>query len=235
MLPARKRAGPARGERTDPVMRLATRWHTLASSLALASGLAVSSEALAQSSSDKASPPVAGAPAAGEAQDARDARRVKLDALFASLKNAGGEEEAKEFVDEIWRLWGQSGRADVDAMMARALGGMQSRDVGLANLLLDEVVDMAPEFAEGWNRRATLRYLVGDHEGSLSDIEKVIALEPRHFGALAGRAMIHAAAERWQPALADYRAALAVNPFLPERLRVLPMLQRKASEGDRRL
>lgn len=213
-------------------MRLGTRLHVLATVVALAAGLAAPAGTLAQA------PPETPPPAASEANDVREAweaRRAKLDALFGTLKTAGSDEEAATFVEEIWRLWGQSGRADVDALMARALGGMQSRDVGLANLLLDEVVDMAPEFAEGWNRRATLRYLVGDHEGSLNDIEKVLALEPRHFGALAGRAMIHAAAERWQPALADYRAALALNPFLPERLRVLPMLQRKASEGDRRL
>lgn len=159
----------------------------------------------------------------------------KLDALFASLKKAGSEAEAREFTEEIWRLWNQSGRPDIDAMMARAFGGMQSRDIGLANLLLDEVIEQAPDFAEGWNRRATLRYLTGDNEGSLLDIEKTLALEPRHFGALAGRAMIHAATERWKEAVTDYRAALTVNPFLPERLNVLPMLERKAYGDAKKL
>ncbi len=174
-------------------------------------------------------------PAATDGPEAKAARNARLDALFASLQKAGSDAEAEHFVDEIWRLWTESGRQDVDAMMARALGGMQNRDVGLANLLLDAVIDMAPDFAEGWNRRATLRYLVGDHEGSLIDIDKTLSLEPRHFGALAGRAMIHAAAERWEPALADYKAALAINPFLPERQRVLPMLQQKAAGEGKKL
>lgn len=205
---------------------------TLVATVALLGVLAAASQpAKAQQPPVEANP----APSAAEAEHAQRQRNAKLDALFASLGKASTDDEAKEFVDEIWRLWGQSGRADVDAMMARALGGMQTRDIGLANLLLDEVVDMAPGFAEGWNRRATLRYLTGDHEGSLLDIEKTLALEPRHFGALAGRAMIHAAAERWKPALADYKAALAVNPFLPERLRVLPMLERKAAGDSKQL
>ena len=168
-------------------------------------------------------------PSTVEAQSAEAARQrtSRLDALFASLGNARDDAEAAEFVAEIWRVWSLSGRPDVDALMARAGGGMQSRDFGLASLLLDEVVDIAPDFAEGWNRRATLRFMMSDHPQSLADIEKVLALEPRHFGALAGRAMIHIAAERWKPALEAYRAALAVNPFLLERHRIVPELERK--------
>lgn len=174
-------------------------------------------------------------PVSGDAVEAHRARLAKLDALFGALQKSGGDAEANAYVDEIWRLWGQSGRSDVDALMARALGGMQTQHVGLANLLLDEVVEIAPDFAEGWNRRATLRYLTGDHDGSLLDIEKTLTLEPRHFGAIAGRAMIHMAAGRWQEALDNYKAALKVNPFLPERLRVLPMLEQKVGAESKKL
>ena len=69
--------------------------------------------------------------------------------------------------------------------------------------------------------------MMSEHEGSLADIDKVLALEPRHFGALAGRAMIHMAAERWKPALEAFRAALAANPFLNERHRIIPELERR--------
>lgn len=211
-----------------------TAW-LIAALLAVASSVAGSAPGSAQQTQEQQSQEKTSPPSAAESPEARAARLARLDALFASLKRAGSDAEAEPFVDEIWRLWTESGRSDVDAMMARALGGMQSRDVGLANLLLDAVIDMAPDFAEGWNRRATLRFLVGDHEGSLVDIDKTLSLEPRHFGALAGRAMIHAAAERWEPALADYKAALAINPFLPERLRVLPLLQQKAAGEGKKL
>jgi tetratricopeptide (TPR) repeat protein len=71
---------------------------------------------------------------------------------------------------------------------------------------------------------------MSEHERSLSDIEKVLALEPRHFGALAGRGMIHAHAGRWKEALDAYRDALAVNPFLKERSTIVPELERRAGE-----
>lgn len=161
---------------------------------------------------------------AGEAGRQRNAR---LDALFRSLRQSRDEAEAREIVAEIWRAWTTSGRANVDALMQQAGAGMASRNYGLASMLLDEVVEIAPEYAEGWNRRATLRFMMSDHATSLADIDKALALEPRHFGALAGRAMIHMAAERWKMALEAYRAALAINPFLAERQQVIPELERR--------
>lgn len=175
-------------------------------------------------------PPVARAqtpPAPVVPQDNEAASKAKLDALFLALRKAQSDAEAAEFVAEIWRQWMISGKREVDVLMQRAIEGMQARDFGLASLLLDEVVEQAPEFAEGWNRRATLRYMMGDHKGSLADIEKTLALEPRHFGALAGRGLIYIAAEDWQSALEAYRAAVAINPYLVERNRVLPELEKR--------
>lgn len=170
--------------------------------------------------------------AQAEGQDAAAAaRKARLDALFTALSGAAGDAEAQELVREIWETWLQSGRDDVDLLMQQAAAGMGTRNFGVASLLLDEVVGLAPGFAEGWNRRATLRFMMGDYAGSEEDIAKVLALEPRHFGALSGRAMIHMAAQRWREALEAYRAALAVNPFLPERTRVLPELERRIGEG----
>lgn len=154
-----------------------------------------------------------------------------LDALFAALHRSAGDAEADAVVAQIWATWSGSGKSDIDLMMAKASGAMQSRNYGLAVLLLDEVVDEAPLFAEGWNRRATLRFTMGDHAGALADVDKVLALEPRHFGALAGRGMIHMAAEKWEQALEAWRAALKANPFLKERHGVIPELQRRVEKG----
>jgi tetratricopeptide (TPR) repeat protein len=174
------------------------------------------------------SPPVAAQLAPPSTTPAPDTQRAALDAAFAALARAGSEAEAADLAETIARMLGRSGREDVDALMARAYGAMAARDVGIASILLDEVVELAPEFAEGWNRRATLRWLMGDAEGSLADIARVLALEPRHFGALAGRARIHADAGRHKEALADLRRALAIHPLLPGRLRLLPELERRA-------
>jgi tetratricopeptide (TPR) repeat protein len=116
--------------------------------------------------------------------------------------------------------------------MERAKAAMDRLDYGLARMLLDEVVDIAADFAEGWNRRATLLFIMGEHAASLADIDRVLALEPRHFGALAGRGMIHVAAERWREALAAYRQALAINPHLGERHRLIPALEKRV-EGQK--
>jgi len=158
-------------------------------------------------------------------------RTARLDALFATLGAATTDSEATAVVAEIWTTWTRSGRPDVDRLMEEAGAGMETQNFGVSSMLLDEVVALAPDFAEGWNRRATLRFTMGDLAGAEADIAKVLALEPRHFGALSSRAMINMRSGLWQQALDAYRAALAANPFLPERHEVVPVLERKAREG----
>lgn len=181
-----------------------------------------------------------GAPAAAQTPPAASApenplafsasRSATLDALFAALGKAGDDDAAREIVPEIWRAWSLSGRAEIDTLMMQAGVAMAQRHIALASNLLDDVIALAPDFAEGWNQRATLRWMIGDHPGSQADIDKVLALEPRHFGALAGRAMMFIEAERFSEALAVYRQALAVNPFLAERHQVIPMLEKKIEQ-----
>lgn len=166
------------------------------------------------------------------AADAARQRAQALDALFASLAKATSPDEAQALTVEIWRQWTQSGQPAVDLLMGQAAGAMAGRNYGLAVLLLDEIVDTAPLFAEGWNRRATLRFVMGEHERSLADIAKVLALEPRHFGALVGRGMIHTTASRWKDALTAYRAALAINPYIGEAKSIIPALEQKV-EGEK--
>ena len=157
-------------------------------------------------------------------------RARALDALFKGLKAARGDDEADAVVARIWEVWMRSGRADVDRLMEEGIGYLSVRQLGAAHDRFSEAIEAAPGFAEAWNKGATVLFLMSEHEQSLSDIEKVLAIEPRHFGALAGRGMIHAQAGRWKEALDAYYQALAVNPFLKERATIIPELERRAGE-----
>ena len=155
-----------------------------------------------------------------------------LDALFLSLRAARGEAEADVIVAEIWKAWMSSGRPEVDRVLNEGISYLALGLYASARDRFSQAIEAAPDFAEAWNKRARVLYLMNEYDRSLDDIEKVMALEPRHFGALAGRATIHAHAGRWKEALAAFRAALAVNPFLKERQTVLPDLERRV-EGER--
>jgi tetratricopeptide (TPR) repeat protein len=158
------------------------------------------------------------------------ARAQRLDELFGRLKAAGDEREAQAAVAEIWRLWLRSGKPDLDAAMDEAAGLVGAGHPALALPKLDAILARAPDWAEAWNKRATALYLLGEHDRSLADIARVLALEPRHFGALSGLGLVRMARGEHREALAAYRRALAVNPFLAERHELIPALERKVGD-----
>ena len=167
------------------------------------------------------SPPASAAP---------NERAQRLEALFRRLASTDDAIEGDTIVDEIWRVWLQSGRTEIDAMMQKALALLEAGEPQAAMTLLDAIVARAPDWPEGWNKRATVLYLLDEYDKSLADIDRVLALEPRHFGALAGRGLIHIAREDYRAALYDYRRAHAVNPFLRGAAEIIPSLERKAGE-----
>jgi tetratricopeptide (TPR) repeat protein len=157
-------------------------------------------------------------------------RAVRLDALFTRLASTDDADEGDTIVEEIWRVWLQSGRPEIDALMQKILALLQAGEPRAAMPLLDAIVERAPDWAEGWNKRATVLYVLDEYDRSLADIDKVLALEPRHFGALAGRGLIHIAKENYRAALDDYRRARAVNPFLQGAAQMIPTLERRIGE-----
>ena len=112
----------------------------------------------------------------------------------------------------LWTLWSRSGDAALDALMARGVGEMQAGEHAAAIASFGEVVKRKPDFAEGWNKRATVYYLAGEYDKSIADCAEVLKRNPRHFGALSGLGQIYTALERYEEALAWYRKALDVNP-----------------------
>ena len=121
---------------------------------------------------------------------------------------------AKAIEDRIWALWQASGSDTVDLLMTRVKQASDAGNYDLALRLLDAIIEIRPQFVEAWNRRATIFFLKKDYSDSLSDIEHVLAKEPRHFGALAGLGTILEEVGDDKHALEAYRKALAVHPHL---------------------
>jgi len=138
----------------------------------------------------------------------------RLPGLFDRLKAAASPEEAADAEGRIWAIWHVSGDETIDRMMAEGVNAMTFRDLDRALAVFDAMVGKAPNFAEAWNKRATVRYLRGEYRGSIADIERTLALEPRHFGALSGLGLVHLAQGNEAEALGAFDRALAVHPHL---------------------
>ena len=102
----------------------------------------------------------------------------------------------------------------LELLMNRVILRMGIQEYGEALRLLDAIVTISPEFAEGWNKRATVYYLLGRYEDSISDVEKTLDLEPRHFGALSGLGLIYNRLDKDAAALDAFERALMINPHL---------------------
>jgi tetratricopeptide (TPR) repeat protein len=135
-----------------------------------------------------------------------------LDTLFAELKRQPDEKQAKRISERIWAKWRDSGSATANLLMQWAEKAIADNKNGLALDLLDQVVVLMPDYAEGWNRRATLNYAMGNHDKSMSDISRVLMLEPRHFGAIAGMAAILASSGNDELELRAWEQVLEIYP-----------------------
>lgn len=161
-------------------------------------------------------------PPQGPAEE-RTSREV-LDSLLDRL--AGSEDAATAQILEraILDGWMQSGSDTINLLMSRTVDAMQREDLPTALDFSNAMVELAPDFAEGWNKRATILYLLRDFKLSLSDVEKTLELEPRHFGALSGLGLIMLELGDKEGALLAFRKALAVHPFLENALKTVERL-----------
>jgi tetratricopeptide (TPR) repeat protein len=112
----------------------------------------------------------------------------------------------------LWLLWGRSGDAQVDALMARGTDEQQGGDYAAAIRTYSSVIALRPDFAEGWNRRATVYFLAGEFQRSIADCDEVLKRNPGHFGALAGLGQIYLELNRPTDALRWMQRALQANP-----------------------
>jgi tetratricopeptide (TPR) repeat protein len=125
----------------------------------------------------------------------------------------------------VWQIWSRSGDAAIDKLFARGVEQMAAAQLDDALKTFDSIVRRKPDFAEGWNKRATILFLLGRHKESLKDCDEVLKRNPNHFGALSGAGQIHLLLGNPQEALDFFRRAVNVNPGLEGPAQTIPLLE----------
>lgn len=150
------------------------------------------------------------------------------DALHKILSEAQGEDgqriaDAAEVA--LWSGWHLSGREEIDSALQRGMAMMEKKQMEEASRIFTEIINKCPEFAEGWNKRATANFVLKRYEDSLSDGLKTLQLKPRHFGCLAGLGMVHQAMGDNEQALKSFKAAVQVHPRIEGARRIAERLE----------
>jgi tetratricopeptide (TPR) repeat protein len=192
---------------------------------------------LAGAVSARAQPPVPTEPGplppqAEALEPAAPVEQNRLDKLFADLKRERNDKAAERIANFIREEWSRSGSASIDLLMQWSGKAMKEKKFDVALDFLDQVVVLAPDFAEGWNRRATVHYMMDSYAKSMADIEHALRLEPRHFGALSGMAAIYKLYDSKDAALDAYARVLTIYPMLRSaQEEVLKLADELAGEG----
>ena len=114
----------------------------------------------------------------------------------------------------LWRIWCESGDPEIDRLLRQGVEAMEGQDSKKAIAVFTQIIERRPAFAEGWNKRATARYVAHDFTGAVEDCVETLARNPNHFGALSGQGLCHMALGQYREAAAFFRRALEVHPHL---------------------
>jgi tetratricopeptide (TPR) repeat protein len=166
-------------------------------------------------------------PAPAQVQD----ESARLDELLGQLAEPGREDWEK-VEGEITRIWSQSGSPSMDLLLARGNEALEAEDYPAALEHFSALVDHAPGFAEGWNARATTYFLMGEFTLSIADVEHVLVLNPRHFGALAGLGFMLEQMDEPDMALRAFKAAQELNPNRPNVNDAVKRLERATGDAE---
>jgi len=161
-----------------------------------------------------------------------DQNDPRLDRLFAELKLATRQESADQIASEIWALWRETDDPVAAQALADGIQAMKTRQYRNAYQHFSAVIRQAPAFAEGWNARATVLYLMGAYRESIDDIRETLQREPRHFGALSGLGLIFLHQKQLGPAATAFRDALSINPHLPRIRATIERLESRQKSID---
>ena len=144
-----------------------------------------------------------------------DQNNPELEVLFTRLKETQDAEDVKIISQKIWNNWYQNKDPEIEFLMDQGELSMRRSDYANAIEIYTQIINNAPQFAEGWNRRATIFYLMGEFGLSTKDVAKTLELEPRHYGALSGQGFIYIELENIDLALEYFKKALEINPHMP--------------------
>jgi len=133
----------------------------------------------------------------------------------------------------VWTLWSRSGDPEVDSLFKSGVQRMQDGEMGQAVEAFTRITERKPDFAEGWNKRATAYYLMGDFDQSLKDCDEVIKRNPQHFGALSGYGMIYLRLGELENALEYFQRALEINPNLKGVEESIALIRYKLRQGGK--
>ena len=134
----------------------------------------------------------------------------------------------------VWQVWGRSGDAEADGLLQVGIEEMNRGDGPAAVETFTKAIQRKPDFAEPWNKRATVYFLMGEHEKSLKDCDEVMRRNPAHFGALAGYGQIYLQLDQPERALVYFRRALQVNPNMRGVQQIIPQLEQLLTERRKR-
>jgi tetratricopeptide (TPR) repeat protein len=179
-----------------------------------------------------ASAPALGQPAEEPVLTPAIIAELTLDELFEKLPENAGSQVGRRLEAEILSRLHESGSDTADLLLAWATQAIDEKNYQLALDLLDQIVILEPDFAEAWNKRATVFYLLDDYSASLTDIRQTLALEPRHFGALSGLGFILEALDRKEGAIRAFRRALEINPQLDKIREALERLEKETTGNE---
>ena len=167
--------------------------------------------------------------AAVESED----RNLKLDQLFDQLKNSNSISKALEIEIKIWNIWSTHPTQEkLTQSLEKGSDLMSKGELVSAYKIFSTIIDFAPEWAEGWNKRATVLYLMGRYNDSLNDIEEVFKRESRHFGALSGQGLVQTKLGNYEKAIKSYQAVQKIYPSIRAAKVIIPQLKKLMKDNS---
>jgi tetratricopeptide (TPR) repeat protein len=158
---------------------------------------------------------------------AADQTDGRLDSLFGNLLITADLPTIRAAENQIWEIWLQHENSDVEQIMQMGIQRMNYQRYSEAMLIFNQVITSYPDYAEAWNKRATLQYLIGNLDNSIADIEKTLELEPRHFGALSGLGLVYIQRNELNKAKKAFEDLIKIHPNSPSARQNLDLVNKK--------
>ena len=158
-------------------------------------------------------------------------RDIRLNQLFEQLKKSNNASLAFEIEMKIWNIWSTHPTHDsLTQSLAKGSGLISKGELEAAYKIFSTIIESAPDWAEGWNKRATVLYLMGRYQKSLKDIDEVLKRESRHFGALSGQGLVQTELKNYEKAIKSYQAVQKIYPSIRAAKVMIPQLRKLIKE-----